>query len=319
MLGGGMHLAPWAPMSVARRGLGCLAPFVLLWIAACSDSARSWSAVPSGGSGDAPEAGAGTDSSASGSDTSPPTGSGTADAGVGPASDSSLGDGRFTGDDGPSGDDGSSGDDGPPVGQSSGDGGLIGPIIPPDCPGDPTAGWTEFTDTFSVQHPYDLPVSDRFDFDAGIYTLWIFPTDKPHAPGNTTAPRTEMRWSNWTTGEHMWDADMMFESPLTHTCVMQIHNVQDSIAAYMQVNSGDMRNAAGGGTLITGYYDKWFNMKVAFDPQTHQVRTWINNCLKETTTAPTGPTPDWYFKNGVYTCDATICRDHFKNIRFWQH
>jgi hypothetical protein len=195
----------------------------------------------------------------------------------------------------------------------------VGPIIPPDCPGDPTQGWTEFTDTFVVQHPYNLPVSDRFTFQNGIYTLWIFPTDLPHAPGNTTAPRTEMRWSNWTTGEHMWDADMMFESPLTHTCVMQIHNVQASIAAYMQVNQGDMRNAAGGGTILTGYYNKWFNMKVAFNPQTHQVRTWINNCLKETTTAPTGPTPDWYFKNGVYTCDASICRDHFKNIRFWQH
>jgi hypothetical protein len=49
------------------------------------------------------------------------------------------------------------------------------------------------------------------------------------------------------------------------------------------------------------------------------VRTWVNNCLIGTTKAPTGPDPNWYFKNGVYTCNASICRDHFKNIRFWKH
>jgi hypothetical protein len=201
----------------------------------------------------------------------------------------------------------------------AGSGGMTGAGGAGGCPGDPRAGWTEFMDTFTVQHPYDLQVADRFTFQDGVYTLWVFPNDKPHAVGNTTAPRTEMRWSNWTTGERMWEADMMFESPLTHTCVMQIHNVGAAIAAYMQVNNGDMRNAAGGGTVLTNYYNKWFNMKVAFNPDTHTVRTWVNNCLIATTKAPNGPDPNWYFKNGVYTCNATICRDHFKNIRFWKH
>src|SRR5262249_46467279 len=45
--------------------------------------------------------------------------------------------------------------------------GQVGSTILPDCPGDPTQGWTEFSDTFTVQHPYNLPVSDRFTFDAG--------------------------------------------------------------------------------------------------------------------------------------------------------
>ena len=204
------------------------------------------------------------------------------------------------------------------TGGTGGAGGAVGEGGMAGCAGDPRAGWTEFMDTFNVQHPYDLMVSDRFKLEGGIYTLWVFPTDKPHAVGNTTAPRTEMRWSNWTTGERMWEADMMFESPLTHTCVMQIHNVGAAIAAYMQVNDGDLRNAAGGGTFLTGYYDKWFNMKVAFNPDTLQVRTWVNNCLIGTTRAPKGPDPNWYFKNGVYTCNASICRDHFKNIRFWK-
>src|SRR5205814_6605421 len=139
------------------------------------------------------------------------------------------------------------------TGGTGGAGGAVGEGGMAGCAGDPRAGWTEFMDTFNVQHPYDLMVSDRFKLEGGIYTLWVFPTDKPHAVGNTTAPRTEMRWSNWTTGERMWEADMMFESPLTHTCVMQIHNVGAAIAAYMQVNNGELCNAAGGGTFLKDY------------------------------------------------------------------
>jgi hypothetical protein len=189
--------------------------------------------------------------------------------------------------------------------------------VTPECPDDPTQGWTEYQDAFVVQRPYDLAASDRFKYENGIYTFWVFPNDKAHAPGNTTAPRTEARYSNMSTGEHMWSADMMFESPLTHTAVMQIHNVEAAIAAYFQVNNGDMRNAAGGGTVITGYYNKWFNLKVAFNTQTLEVKTYINNCLKATTKAPRS-SPNWYFKNGVYTCNAMICRDQYKNVHLYQ-
>jgi hypothetical protein len=193
----------------------------------------------------------------------------------------------------------------------------VPPLVQPECPDDPTQGFTEYEDSFQVQRPYDLAAADRFSYQDGIYTFWVFPGDKPHAMGNTTAPRTEARYSNMSTGEHLWSADMMFEAPLTHTAVMQIHNVTSAIAAYFQVNDGDMRNAAGGGTVLTGAYGKWFNLKVAFNTQTHEVRTWINNCLKGTTKAPAG-SPNWYFKNGVYTCNAMICRDHYKNIHLYQ-
>jgi hypothetical protein len=203
---------------------------------------------------------------------------------------------------------------------ASSDGGPAAPVITGTggCPGNPAGGWTEFMDTYKVQHPYDLQESDRFKVDNGEYTAWVLPNDKPHQPNNTTAPRTEMRWSNWTTGERMWEADMMFESPLNHTCIMQIHNVGAAIAVYLQVNAGDVRNAAGGTTFLKGYYDKWFNLKVAFNPDTLTARVWVNNCLMGTTKAPRGPDPNWYFKNGVYTCNAPICRDHFRNIRFWK-
>jgi hypothetical protein len=194
----------------------------------------------------------------------------------------------------------------------------VPPIIAPECPGDPTMGFKEYTDTFVIQRPYDLAASDRFSYENGIFTFWVLPTDKPHVMGNTTAPRTEARYSDMSTGTRIWSADIMFESPLNDTCVMQIHNVVGAIAAYYRVIGGRMFNLGTGQTVLTDYYNKWFNFKVVFNMQTLQVNAYVNNCLKETHTAPNGPTPNWYFKNGVYTCQATICRDHFKNLHLYQ-
>src|SRR6266516_712206 len=35
----------------------------------------------------------------------------------------------------------------PDSGAAVSDGGFVGPVVPPDCPGDPTQGWTEYSDT----------------------------------------------------------------------------------------------------------------------------------------------------------------------------
>jgi hypothetical protein len=193
----------------------------------------------------------------------------------------------------------------------------VAPIIAPECPEDPTAGFTEYKGSFSVQRPYDLAASARFEYKDGIYTFWVNSTDKAHAPGNTTAPRTEARYENFSTGEHLWSADVMFESP-SRTCVMQIHNVDSDIAAYFRVVGDRMFNLSTGQTILTGQTGKWFNLKVALNTQTHEVRTYVNNCLKATSQSPNGGTPNWYFKNGVYTCDAGTCRSHYKNVHLYQ-
>ena len=194
----------------------------------------------------------------------------------------------------------------------------VPPMVAMECPEDPTQGFTEYKDSFVVQRPYDLPAADRFGYADGIYTFWVKSSDKAHQPGNGTAPRTEARYPNFSTGEHIWSADVMLDSPLSRTCVMQIHNVVGAIAVYLRVIGGRMFNLSTGKTILPESYGKWFNLKVAFDTKTRQVRTYVNNCLKETSTAPNGPTPNWYFKNGIYTCDAGTCRDHYKNIHLYQ-
>jgi hypothetical protein len=192
----------------------------------------------------------------------------------------------------------------------------VGPIVAAECPGDPTAGFTEYQGSFVVQRPYDLTAADRFKYEDGIYTFWVQSNDKPHQAGNTTKPRTEARYTNFSAGEHIWSADVMYETP-SKTCVMQIHNVVAAIAMYLRVQDGRMFNLSTGKTVLTDYEKKWFNLKVAFNTQTRQVRIYVDNCLKETSQAPSG-TPDWYFKNGVYTCDSGTCRSHYKNVHLYQ-
>jgi hypothetical protein len=195
----------------------------------------------------------------------------------------------------------------------------VPPIIPPDCPGDPTAGWTEYADTFRVEHPFDLPVTDRFSIENNIYNFWVMSTDQPLAMGNTTAPRTEARWSNFTnTQPHMWEADMMFETPSDHVTIMQVHTTTDGAGpVYLRVDQGAI-HPLNLPNFVTGLNDKWFNLKVAFDPTTLQTTIWINNCQKlQGVIGPRGNSI-FYFKNGTYTCPGTICKDHYKNMHLYQ-
>jgi hypothetical protein len=191
------------------------------------------------------------------------------------------------------------------------------PLVAPECPEDPIQGFTEYPGTFQVQRPHDLAAKDRMKYDSGIYTFWVNSGDKAHQPGNTTAPRTEARYPNFNSGEHMWSADVMFET-VSKTCIMQIHNVNPAIAMYMRVQGDRMFNLSTGKTFLTNYNNKWFNLKVALNTRTRQVRIFINNCLKETSQAPASGTPDWYFKNGTYTCDSGTCRANFKNLHLYK-
>jgi hypothetical protein len=198
------------------------------------------------------------------------------------------------------------------------DGGFVGPVVPPDCPGDPTEGWTEYADTFRIEHPYDLMASDRYTFQDGIHTFWIFPNDKPHAVGNTTAPRTEAHWTNFTTGQHMWTADVLVDSPSNDTTIFQVHTTATGAGpVYIRVQGGNIEEI-NGSVLARGMYDKWFNLKVAFEAATSSATIYINNCQKLVLKNSRPGSRNFYFKNGVYTCTTSICRDHYKNIHLYQ-
>jgi hypothetical protein len=200
-------------------------------------------------------------------------------------------------------------------------GGPVGPVVTMACPGDPTEGFVEYTDTFHVERPYNVPINTRFSIDGGIYNFWVHSNDKPHSTTTRAKnPRTEARWSqNFTSGIRMWSADMMLEDNTNHSVVMQVHTTTTGIGpVYLHVE-GD---AIAGSTIKAsdipgGLFNNWFNLKVMINAATTESHIYVNNCLITTQKGTRGNGVD-YFKCGVYHCGSAECRDHFKNIHLYQ-
>jgi hypothetical protein len=194
----------------------------------------------------------------------------------------------------------------------------VPPIVTMDCPEDPTAGLTEYKDSFVIQRPRNLAAKDRFSYENGIYTTWIFPNDQPHKANNTTKPRTETRFSDLGTGEHLMSLDVMVEAGSSGTVIHQFKSAGTrggNIGTYIEMKGGTMSDRAG--TVATGVSGKWVNLKIGFNIPTGVGRIWLNNCLKVTTQKEKNAL--WYFKFGNYHCDnADVCRSHFKNIHLYQ-
>ena len=222
--------------------------------------------------------------------------------------------------------------DGP--GPATGDGGMInlagaippyegppvGPEVKMDCPGDPTMGFTEYKDTFRVEHPYDLPVSDRFSIEGGIYTFWVKNGDKRHNPTSTaTNPRTEARWSqNFRTGIRMFDADVFWEKSVTNgTVVMQVHTTSTGIGPVYLVANGDNVAPITGAKVPGGLFDRWINLKVLINADSTASQYWVNNCPIASKGSGTRGDGNDYFKLGVYHCDSGTCRARAKNIHLY--
>jgi hypothetical protein len=220
----------------------------------------------------------------------------------------------------------------------------VGPIVEMQCPGDPTQGWTEYRDSFHLEHPYRVPANTRFSITGGIYNFWVFPNDSPHSPiAMGRNPRTEATYGGlrdkqnvgtvggvsakigyFTTGMRMYSADMLLEPSSSGSAIMQIHTTATGggpiglrLSGGNLVNNGSL-TVVTGSTVPGGLVNRWFNFKASLNTANRQVQIWINNCLKSTYTGPRGD-GRFYFKNGVYFCDdGGGCRTHFKNVHFYE-
>lgn len=178
-----------------------------------------------------------------------------------------------------------------------------------------------YTDTYNVQHPYNLPVSARFSISPGpVYNTFILAGDKGFTPTTHTGPRTEMRWvTNWTVSEHVWEADVLIDAGSQGSAIQQVHAVCCAFEPiYVQVlNGGNLRNDNGSTQIAHALWGKWFHMVVAYDPTSGNGRIWINGSLVLTRHDPHPLGTQWYFKNGVYGITGARSETHYKNIRFW--
>ena len=170
-----------------------------------------------------------------------------------------------------------------------------------------TNGFQVIPTTYTVQKPWNLPLSDRFSVSNGVYTCWVYGTDQPFSEGSGTGPRTEMRWNTWTNQSvpNQLAFDEKFSAGTSHTCVHQIKsdNKGDGSggeAIYLQVNeAGTLRNGEGA-DFASGIANTWYHINSIYDPATGVTALYYNGSLVSSGTGYTWPDGEWYFKTGVY-------------------
>ncbi|MGI3200380.1 hypothetical protein ACRJ4W_21520 [Streptomyces sp. GLT-R25] len=90
----------------------------------------------------------------------------------------------------------------------------------------PTDGWSKTAFTYGMQKPWNLDLGDRYSNSGGVQRMWVYDTDEPMSQGSSTDPRTEMRWrQEYTSGQHMWDADVYLPSGTNGATFVQIRSV----------------------------------------------------------------------------------------------
>jgi Alginate lyase len=195
---------------------------------------------------------------------------------------------------------------------------------------DPTTGFTLEPLQYILQKPWNIALSQRYSYDARTNThhCWVFNSDQSIAQGNTTAPRTEMRFNpDYTTATTMmqFSEDLMVPAGTDNVCIFQIHvgdaqsDQYGSTAIALNVDGGALHYYQGT-VLISNPYGKWFHLNVIHNTSTHMISVYINNVLM--ITEPENNLPgatDWYFKSGVYGQggQSALTQAYERNVQIW--
>jgi hypothetical protein len=179
-------------------------------------------------------------------------------------------------------------------------------------------GWKQESFKFEVQHPYDLKLQERYKFDStnNTHDFWVFFTDKPHAPPpNRTTARTEMRLETFSSGEHMFDADVNIK-PGTFACIGQVFDARHGPVT-MIIAHPDGTVTIGRDQIKTNAIGNWWNLKVSNDTaRGGKIKIYVDNVLAATY-ASRGPR-DYYFKCGVYSRKNSERSEVLvRNIKMW--
>lgn len=192
-------------------------------------------------------------------------------------------------------------------------------------------GYTLLPLSFSVQKPWNLALASRYSFDSrtNIHHCWVFNTDQPLAQGNTTDPRTEMRFPDYTNSTRYWQyaADYLVPAGTNNVCIFQIHvgdseSDADGSTSFMIFVSGGNICHYSGTVMMTKPYGKWFHLNVIHDTQAGLFYCYINNAAvpgSPYSDNANGQEDDWYFKCGVYgqSGQSTLTQSYVRNPQIW--
>jgi len=194
------------------------------------------------------------------------------------------------------------------------------PTPPPLDQSKLTDGWKQIHFKFEVQHPYNLPLSDRYFYDQrdDIHHLWVFFTDKPHLPPpNRTTARTEIAIEPYSSAPHLFDADY-YVMPGTFACVMQLFRGNSGPGLLLVVSpNGRLSELRSGKVLASNVFNHWFNLKVVHYPGVRNgVTIYVNDVLRYTFNIKRSKA--YYFKCGVYSREKSKKSEVFIHaIRCW--
>ena len=185
---------------------------------------------------------------------------------------------------------------------------------------DLASGWTPEKLHFEIQSPYDLKHADRYAYDAGTDThhLWVFATDKPNSKTSKRPPRTEMSFDKYTSGEHLFEADVLVVTNTSRVTIMQIFGADErATSLQLRVYDGSLKHYESE-TLLSNIYGQWFHLDVTHDVATHEIQIFING-KSALTTKDNGGT-EWHFKCGVYAQvrPSQKMEVFFRNIKIYQ-
>ena len=196
---------------------------------------------------------------------------------------------------------------------------------------DPTSGFTLQPLKFDVQCPYNIPLNQRYNYDSRTNThhMWVFNTDQPFSQGNTTDPRTEMRFNpDYTTAttQMQYEADIFVPKGTNNVSIFQVHvgdaqsNEFGSTSLMIFVYGGKLRYYDST-VLMNNPYGQWFHLNVIHNTSTMQFQVYINNNLVNTFTDAAGVkgATDWYFKCGVYgqSGQSALTQAYYRNVHIW--
>eukprot|EP01018_Ginkgo_biloba_P036232 Gb_26348 [translate_table: standard] len=191
----------------------------------------------------------------------------------------------------------------------------------------PTDGFVQQTlndSNLAIQKPYDMQLSQRYNFTDGVHHLWVYKGDKPFQRGSNTAPRTEIRITGYDYTSEVWQYEGDFYVPegTSGVCIMQVFggDIERKIAntsLQLRVYDGELKRYRNE-SVASEMYEKWFHLNVIHDADLGKVYVFINQERK--LVANDRGKANHYFKCGVYAQDNPSDRmeSRWKNIKIWK-
>ncbi|GJM87911.1 hypothetical protein PR202_ga03917 [Eleusine coracana subsp. coracana] len=125
--------------------------------------------------------------------------------------------------------------------------------------------------SFAVQIPYDVPVDQRYRYDAatGVHTFWVYADDKPFNDEQELmrTSRFDLQGFDYSSGVWQFEGYGYVPSGTSGASVMQIHNENGGVPAttmMLHVYNGTLRYYSGQ-TVESCINHRWFRLNVVHD------------------------------------------------------